>query len=123
MELRILPFALSVVRLEPDQAIPDWVHQCRFFSVTRTDDELSIFCESGPAQDSEAAVHGWRAFRVVGQLDLDLTGILSALAMPLAAKQISIFSISTHDTDYIVLREANLADARDILERSGHIFI
>lgn len=123
MELQVLPHSLSVVRLSPGDEIPRWAMDSPFFSITRTDDELSIFCVSDAVPDSVNAVSGWRAFRVAGQLDLELTGILSALTIPLAAKQISIFSISTHDTDYLVCREASLTDAMDVLERAGHFFV
>jgi hypothetical protein len=123
MELSILSCSLSVVRLEPGDPIPEWVFQSPFFSITRTGDELSIFCETEFIADGVEAIHGWRAFRVTGQLDLELPGILASLAMPLASKQISIFSISTHDTDYMVLREQSLQDAVDVLERAGHVFI
>lgn len=123
MELKILPYPLSVVRLEPSTPLPEWVFESEFFSLTRTDDELSIFCESRVVPQETPAVRGWRCFRVVGQIDLELTGILSSLAMPLATRQISIFSISTHDTDYMVLQEKCLNDAVDVLVRAGHVFV
>lgn len=123
MELSILPCPLSVVRLDPAEPIPAWALRSPFFSITRTDDELSIFCQTKFIADGVASNDGWRAFRVSGQIDLELTGILAALSMPLASKQISIFSISTHDTDYMVLREPFLQDAMDVLERAGHVFI
>lgn len=91
-----------------------------FYSITRTADELSIFCDSQSVPEELDKSEGWRAFRVAGQLDLDLTGIISQLAVPLAAKQIPIFSISTHDTDYILVQEFQLEDALDVLRRAGH---
>lgn len=123
MELSILPHPLSVVRLDSQQALPEWVLDAAFFSLTRTADELSIFCETNCVPEDCPAVHGWRCFRVVGQIELGLPGILSALAMPLASRQISIFSISTHDTDYMVLQENFLDDAVDVLTRAGHRFL
>lgn len=123
MELSILSCPLSVVRMEPGDPIPTWALESPFFSITRTEDELSIFCQTDFIPDDVDAIPGWRAFRVFGQIDLELPGILAALSMPLASKQISIFSISTHDTDYMVLREQSLPDAIDVLERSGHTFV
>jgi uncharacterized protein len=123
MELEILEQPLAVVRLSPDEPLPTWVLDARFFSITRSDDELSIFCDETVVPDGLDTTCGWRAFRVAGTLDLELTGIISQLAMPLAVRQISIFSISTHDTDYMVVRQDHLDDAMAALQRAGHVFI
>lgn len=120
MLLSILPQKLAVVRLDPDIPIPEWATQGAFYSLTRTPDELSIFCDSSIMPDGSEKIDGWRALRVAGTLDLTLTGVISQLAMPLAAKQIPIFSISTHDTDYMIFREDQLEDALDVLRRAGH---
>lgn len=120
MRLIILPVHLSVVRLDATVPLPDWVHASPFFSVTRTGDELSIFCETSSMPDLHGKVSGWRAMRVAGQLDLQLVGVISQLALPLASRQIPIFSISTHDTDYIVVGEDRLEDAVYVLQRAGH---
>jgi hypothetical protein len=123
MDLELLPQPLAVLRLEPDTALPDWLSKCAFFSVTRTDDELSIFCDAAAIPEQEEKVAGWRAFRVVGQLDLELPGIIAQLAVPLAGRQISVFSLSTHDTDYMLVGEAQLADAQAVLTAAGHRFL
>ncbi|MEX0322271.1 MAG: ACT domain-containing protein [Puniceicoccaceae bacterium] len=120
MLLSLLPQQLAVVRLEPKSEIPAWALQGSFYSITHTPDELSIFCDSQSVPEDLEKSEGWRAFRVAGQLDLDLTGVISQLAMPLAAKQIPIFSISTHDTDYMLVQEFQLEDALDVLRRAGH---
>ena len=122
MRLNLLPQRLAVIRLDPDAAIPDWATKAAFFSVTRTADEISIFCDSEAMPDDSEKIDGWRAFRVAGQLDFELTGVISTLAMPLAAKQIPVFSISTYDTDYMLVREDQLEDAIDVLRRAGHSF-
>ena len=123
MLLHLLPQSLAVTRLAPDQPIPDWAFSGTFFSVTKTEDELSIFCDAELMPDDPERSTGWRAFRVAGQLDLALAGVISQLAMPLAAKQIPIFSISTHDTDYMLVSEDRLGDAKDVLRRAGHQII
>ncbi|MCD8483591.1 MAG: ACT domain-containing protein [Verrucomicrobia bacterium] len=122
MKLRILDEALSVVHYNPDYPIPVWATGGPFFSITRTQDELSIFCCTRTIPEGIQAVHGWRAFMVVGPIDLELSGIISLLAMPLAAKQIPIFSISTYETDYMILRDHHLDEAVDVLLRAGHSF-
>jgi hypothetical protein len=65
---------------------------------------------------------GFVAIEVAGPLDFALTGILASLAAPLADAGISIFAISTFDTDYVLVREADLARARRALEAAGHVF-
>jgi hypothetical protein len=122
MRLKLLPNKLAVIRLEPDASIPGWATEGTFSSITCTDGEISIFCDSEVMPEHPDKIDGWRAFRVAGQLDLHLTGVISTLAMPLAAKQISVFSISTHDTDYMLVQEDQLEDAIDVLRRAGHTF-
>lgn len=108
------------MRLDSGESIPEWATKGTFFSITHTVDELSIFCESSQMPEDPAKIDGWRAFRVAGQLDLQLVGVISQLSVPLAAKQIPVFSISTHDTDYMLVREDQLEDAIDVLRRAGH---
>ena len=56
------------------------------------------------------------------ELDFALTGVLAALASPLAAAGVSIFAISTYDTDYLLVREETLAEAVAALCAAGHRF-
>ena len=93
MLLSLLPQELAVTRLDPGNPIPKWAMEGSFYSITGTKSELSIFCECSAVPEGMEKSGGWRAFRVEGQLDMELTGIISQLAMPLAAKQIPIFSI------------------------------
>jgi hypothetical protein len=120
MLLELLPQKLAVMRLDPGDPVPGWTTDGQFFSITRTPNELSIFCDSSAMPEGPDKIDGWRAIRVAGQLDLQLVGIISQLAVPLAAKQIPIFSISTHDTDYMLVRESHIEDAMDVLRRAGH---
>jgi len=63
---------------------------------------------------------GWRCLRLSGSLDLDLTGVLASVLQPLAAAQVSIFAIATFDTDYVLVRAAQLEQAVAALRRAGH---
>lgn len=108
------------MRLDAGNPFPEWASRASFFSITRAQSELSIFCDSDAMPDGEGKIDGWRAFYVAGNIDLALAGVISTLALPLAMKQIPIFSISTHDTDYMVVRQDQLEDALDVLRRSGH---
>jgi hypothetical protein len=119
MDLHLLDFPLAVVHLQPTDPIPDFVWQSPFYSITRTADELSLFLAADCVPEGMEASTGWRAFHVTGTIDLGIFGIISALTMPLAARQISVFSISTHDTDYLIVPEDRLEDAVELLSRAG----
>jgi uncharacterized protein len=119
VKLRALPGELAVCRLPADAPAPA-PGAGPLSSVTRTADELSIVC---PAEDAPAGAEferGWRALRVAGPLDFALTGVLAAVAAPLAEAEVSIFAVSTYDTDYVLVREAALPAAAEALRRAGH---
>jgi hypothetical protein len=114
-ELRPLPDRYAICRLAADAAAP-----ASFFSITRTPDELSIVCIETQAPEGAKTESGWRALQVIGPLEFSLTGILAAIAAPLAAAGVSIFAISTFDTDYVLVKEENLAKAWAALRAAGH---
>ena len=120
LSLRVLPGELVVSRLAPDAPAPPLPPQATLFAVTRTADELSIVCPAAEAPAGATIERGWRALQVAGPLDFALTGILAAIAGPLAAAGIALFAISTYDTDYVLVRAANLDEAIAALERAGH---
>jgi hypothetical protein len=120
MTLTVLPTELGIARLGPEDPIPTWVTRGTFSSITRTADELSIVCEIDVIPGDVRAERGWRGLQVAGTLDFSLTGILASLAAPLAAARVSIFAISTFDTDYILVRTEALDQAVDCLRRAGH---
>ena len=119
MRLEILPKALAICRLAAADAVPPWANG-PFLSITRTESELSIVCDFTAVPQDVKSVAAWRALRVEGPLDFSLTGILASLAQPLAEAAISIFAISTYDTDYVLVREGDLAKAIEILSLAGH---
>jgi hypothetical protein len=121
MELQLLEETLAITRLKADAAVPAWVAGRDFIAVVRTQRELSIVCRADAVPVTITEVErGFRALAVVGTLDFALTGIVASLAAPLAAAGISIFDISTYDTDHILVREERLADARAVLAAAGH---
>ena len=119
MNLLILPDTFAICRLAGDAQIPDWASG-DFISITRTADELSIVCPQDHVPDDVKAERGWRCLRVAGTLDFSEVGVLSALARPLADAGISIFVVSTFDTDYLMAREADLERAVVVLGEAGH---
>ena len=88
--LTVLPDEVSICRLGPDQAIPDWAHNRVFSAITRTRDELSIVCFADEVPDHLEAERGWRILKMEGPFDLSLIGILAGLANVLKASAISL---------------------------------
>ena len=117
--LDLLPQRLAICQLPADEAVPAWVSG-PFVSVTRTAGELSIVCAEGLAPAGTKCECGWRMLRVAGPLDFALTGILAAIAAPLADAGVSIFAVSTFDTDYVMVKEENLGKAVESLRAAGH---
>ena len=112
------PFAL--VRLAADSPLPLWATDAEFFSATRTSDELSIVCPAARVPDRTVAEKGWRVLKVKGPFALSEVGVLAALSASLAAAKVSLFAISTFDTDYVLVTEKQLDAAIAALRSAGH---
>ena len=123
LSLCILPGRLAVCRLSPDAPLPEPPSRASFWSVTRTEEELTIVLPEEAVSAGWKAEMGWHCFKVLGPLDFDLTGILASLATSLAEAGVPIFAISTYDTDYILVKEENLEKAKQALLASGHSVI
>jgi hypothetical protein len=121
-ELRLLPGRFAICRLPAESAVPSWAASGAFSSITRTPDELSVVCAEGQAPEETKCERGWRLLQVAGPLEFSITGALAAIASPLAVAGVSIFAISTFDTDYILVKEEDLAKAVDALRAAGHRF-
>lgn len=122
LTLSLLPETLAVARLPAGAALPGWVDWSDpFVTVSRTRDELSVVCPEARVPAEAQAERGWRGFKVEGPLDFALTGILARLAAPLAEAGISIFAISTFDTDYLLVRAHDLAAATAVLQRENTV--
>lgn len=120
-ELQFIPGLYAICRLESKSGIPSWAAQGDFFSITRTKDELSIVCEEKNVPEGVLFAGGYAALKVQGPLDFSLTGILSSISAVLANANISIFALSTYDTDYILLRESDRTAASLALKNAGYI--
>ena len=119
LNLSILPETLAVCRLNPESTIPAWaVEKPSFFAITKTREELSIVCNQTLVPEDITAERDWNAFKVEGPLNFSLTGILADLSMPLADAGLSIFAISTFDTDYILVKTNNFDKAMHILSQT-----
>ena len=128
MEIRSLHLVLLdglfvICKLPPDADLPAWAITSRIFSVTRTAEELSVVCPQAQVPAGVRSEPGWRCFRVAGTMDFSEIGVLASLVAPLAAKDISVFALSTFDTDYVLVKEEDLERAKAVLCQAGHVFV
>jgi hypothetical protein len=118
--LTVLPGTYGIARFSPEASIPADFTQSFFYTLSKTDQELSLVCEEKYLGAGLKAERGRRLIRVDSTLAFSLTGIVAALAAPLAEAAVSIFSVSTYDTDYLLIRDEDLEKAAAVLERAGH---
>lgn len=121
MEIKRIEYSFSVCKLEEISAVD---LSSEFCFIGKTDEEISLVC---PTEYVPKRVvkrdDGWRAFRIQGVLDFSLVGILSKIAGLLADSEISIFAVSTFNTDYVLTKEADYTRALSLLERAGYIIV
>jgi hypothetical protein len=115
-----LPGRFAVCRLGPDDPWPAFEESGGLVSLTRTADELSVVCAEEAVPAGARCERGWRCFRVRGPMALSEVGVLAALAEPLAEAGVSLFAVSTYDTDYLLVREADQPAARAAWQARGH---
>ncbi|MCP3904358.1 MAG: ACT domain-containing protein [Planctomycetes bacterium] len=121
--LIVLPGRFAVCRLDGDAPPPAWLDALPpgvFRSVTRTADELSVVCDERVVPVETTAARGWACLRVSGTLDFGEVGILADLTAALAGARVSVFAVSTFDTDYLLVRAPDLDAAVHALEAAGH---
>jgi hypothetical protein len=117
LKLKVLPEKLAICHFEKRTPIPDWAKETSFCSITRTEDELSIVCPQDKIPGGVLCEKDWKAFKVKGPLEFSLTGIVASLSTPLAEAKISIFYISTYETDFLLVKEENFERAKEILSK------
>jgi len=122
LKLSLLEEKFILHRLGADTPIPDAVLASPFFSITRTADELSIVLPEDVGLSGTRREAGWACIKVLGPLDFGLTGILADISRVLAEEEISIFAVSTFDTDYILIKQDSVSKAVTALEKAGYQF-
>ena len=120
LKLKFLDESFSIHRLEPHMAIPEAVLDSDLYFVGQTPDELSIVCKANISVPHAKTEPNWACFMVVGPLDFSLTGILARISAVLAEEKISIFAVSTFDTDYILVKQTDLSRAGKVLKDAGY---
>ena len=110
-------------KLSPVAPFPEWAQSDDLLAFVRTKDELSVVCsESNVPQDIKSEL-GWRALQVKAELDFSMVGLLAALTSILAQAGVSVFTISTYDTDYLLVKAYELPTALAALTQSGYTVV
>jgi hypothetical protein len=110
----------AVCKMPPDSAIPAWATAGDVFSVTRTPEELSVVCRQEAVPAGTQAEVRWRCLRVAGAKPFTLVGVLASLTVPIAKAGVGVFAVSTFDTDYLIVKEAEFSAAVAALRGAGH---
>ena len=121
MEIKKIDHNFSVCQVE-DYSLVNLNSEYSF--IGKTDEEKSLVCitDEVPANVIQRD-DGWKAFRIQGVLDFSLIGILAKIAAALADNGISIFAVSTFNTDYVLMKRENYQKALDVLKALGYMII
>ena len=120
--LSVLFETFTIHKLSPHASIPEEILKSNYYSVSKTENELSLVCSEVIEVQSLQSSKGWKCIKVAGLLDFNLTGILAGISDILAKGNISIFAISIFDTDYLLVRTQDLSSARTKLRQAGYKF-
>jgi len=115
MTLELLKDQYSVYKFVPEYIISENILSDEFYSITKTKDELSVVAKTNLFNDFLEAENGWRILKIKGLLDFNLIGVISKISSLLADVNISIFVVSTFNTDYIMIKSENLEKTVDVL--------
>jgi hypothetical protein len=120
LTLLVLGDTFAVCRLGAAAPVPAWSAAGDFLSITRTAEELSVVCPERAVPEGAQCERGWRCLRVAGTVPFTAVGTLASLAGPLAEAGVSLFAVSTFDTDYLLVKGDELERAVGALRRAGH---
>jgi hypothetical protein len=121
LHLTVLPGEFAVCRLPAGVAPPAIDPVTAFWSVTVTPEEVSVVCRAEAIPEGAEVHRGLRTIKVEGPLDFDVVGVLGSLTAPLAQANVSVFGVSTYDSDYILVNDADLRRALSALKIAGHL--
>ena len=120
LQLSLLKDKYGICTLPNTAPIPDWALTQSLASITRTEKELTIVCRLEILPSQYQSDLNWRCFKIDGSFDLNQIGVISSISSPLADAGISIYVISTYDTDYFLIQEQNLEQTISTLSDIGH---
>lgn len=118
MEIKKIHQDFSVCQVE-DYSLVNLDSEYNF--IGKTDEEKSLVCITSEVPANTIKRNdGWKAFRIQGILDFSLIGILAKIAAVLAEKGISIFAVSTYNTDYVLIKKENYQNGLEVLYAAGY---
>ncbi len=120
--LSILEETYIIHMLDQSTNLPEELIECEFYSLSNSQEELSLVCPEQMLIQSENSSPNWKCLKVAGPLDLKLTGSLAGLSDTLAKAKISIFAVSTFNTDYLLIQKQVLETAKSALKSAGYKF-
>ena len=124
LRLTRLDARFAVCRLPPDAAVPSWARaDAGLLSITRTRNELSLVCAESLVPDGVTAERGFMGLVLDGPIAFTTTGVIAAIAGPLARAALGVFVVSTYDTDYVLVKQAQLDAAIAVLGEAGHTIV
>ena len=118
--LAVLPYTMVIHSLDEDASIPNHVYGAPLFFIGKTSDELSIVVPDNVHIDSLESDSDWRVIELLGPLQLSMVGIMAAIGDVLARAKVSIFVVSTFETDFFLVKENKLDIAVKALEKDGY---
>lgn len=121
MNFTVLREKYSIFKFKNESVLPDWVFSSDFYSITKTKDELSVIAlQHDLISEDILYSNDWRIFKIAGPLDFSLVGIVADIAAIFKEKKIPIFTISTYETDYILVKQKDLNIGIKALRDNGH---
>ena len=120
MVLELLGNEYSIYKFDPEFVINGNTLTSDFISITRTKYELSIVAQKNELNGFLEVENGWKILKINGILNFSLVGILSKISTILANENISIFVMSTFNTDYIMVKKENIKNAIEILKKNNY---
>ncbi|CAA9414380.1 ACT domain-containing protein [uncultured Nocardioides sp.] len=120
MKILRFPETLALVRLPSGGEVPEWAESSSIFSITATATETSLVCAGRSVPRKAVHQKPYTAFEVEGPLDLASTGVLVELLTPLAEAGISVLTVSTYDTQWILVPTPDAEQAGEEWRRRGH---
>lgn len=118
--LAVLPESFSIHSFPQNAELPAVVLAQPLYFIGRTRDELSIVVPDTLALTSESCDAGWRILEVLGPLQLSMVGIMASIGSVLAKARVSIFVVSTFETDYFLVKQPDLERAIRALQQDGY---
>lgn len=118
--LSVLPNKFTIHSLSVDAKIPSQVFDSSLYFIGKTNDELSIVVPESVNIKSDESDVDWRVLEVLGPLQLSMVGIMAQIGNVLASAKVSIFVISTFETDFFLVKQKDLENATDALEKDGY---